>query len=106
MELEQTTSEVEDVFQLLLENDFDALVVEIFRANKIDRKVLIDLDRDDMKELGILALGDRKRLQQIIARMRETFPPRYTTLTSTPSLENCNEVDFTTEAEMLMQCSK
>ena len=65
----EVSNEIENVCQLLVENHFDASVVEIFRANKIDRNVFIDLDKDDMKELGILVLGNRKKLQQIGAKL-------------------------------------
>ena len=55
-----------EVCQLLRQRGFDDLVVEIFEKNKIDMDVIKDLNADDMKELGIVALGDRKRLQQLI----------------------------------------
>ena len=44
--------------------------MEIFRSNKIDCAVLLELDRDDMSELGIVAFGDRKKLQKMILRLK------------------------------------
>ena len=41
-------------------NGFDAFV-EVFRQNRIDLEVLADLGESDLKELGMGALGDRKR---------------------------------------------
>ena len=41
-------------------------VVRIFRANKICGSVLWSLNEPDMKELGLTALGDRRRLQCLI----------------------------------------
>lgn len=60
---------MEEVCSILTEAGFDEATVEIFRSNKIDRTVLMNLDKDDMKELGITALGDRKRLQSIISKL-------------------------------------
>ena len=57
------TLKVDGVCQLLM-------VVEIFRENRIDGSVLIDLTVDDMKELGVKALGDRKKLNQLIEAVK------------------------------------
>ena len=54
---------MERVCRLLSDAGFDNTVVEIFRENKVDLEVLISLDKEDMLELGVVALGDRKRLQ-------------------------------------------
>ena len=43
--------------------------MELFRVNKINRFVLVTLNRADMKELGITVLGDGKELQDIIAKL-------------------------------------
>lgn len=78
---------MEEVSDILNKAGFDEEVVKIFRVNKIDRSLLVALDKDDMKELGIVALGDRKKLQMLIAtlqNMRTTDVPRATqTLSST-----------------------
>jgi hypothetical protein len=39
----------------------------IFRENKIDKTVLTKLTADDLKELGVRALGDRRKLLDAIA---------------------------------------
>ena len=56
---------VAEVSDLLIENGFDADVVECMRANKIDETTLLQLNSEDIKELGIVALGDRKRLERL-----------------------------------------
>ena len=62
----------EEICNLLLENGFHHSVADVFRDNKIDGAVLADLDKDDMKELGISALGDRKKLQQLINQLKNS----------------------------------
>ena len=52
----------EQVCNLLQDNGFDDSVVELFKENKIDGTELSSLDREDMKELKITALGDQKKL--------------------------------------------
>ena len=54
-----------EVCTLLKTNGFDDDVVEVFRANKIDGSALKELNSEDLKELGIIALGDRKRLERV-----------------------------------------
>ena len=66
---------MEEVCSILLAAGFDEAAVEIFRVNKINRSVLLDLDKDDIKELGVTALGDRKKLLAIIAKLREESDP-------------------------------
>ena len=61
---------MEEVCSILLAADFEEATVEIFRANKVDCTILLDLDKDDMKELGVTALGDRKKLLNIIATLK------------------------------------
>ena len=64
---------MEEVSSLLSNAGFDTEIVQIFVSNKIDRSVLATLTTEDMKELGIVALGDRKKLQFLIeAVQRET----------------------------------
>ena len=57
---------MEEVSSLLTNAGFDTEIVQIFVSNKIDRSVLATLTTQDMKELGIVALGDRKKLQFLI----------------------------------------
>ena len=54
------------VCELLRENGFDEEVAQAMLINKIDGATLLDLDSQDLKELGIVALGDRKRLQKLL----------------------------------------
>lgn len=55
----------DNICELLMDNGFDISVVEVFRCNKVDGEVFVQLDSNDMKELGISALGDRKKLQKL-----------------------------------------
>ena len=54
---------------------------QVFRENEIDERVLPKLTADDLKELGIAALGHRRLLLEAIAALRtdatsaETPPP-------------------------------
>ena len=63
---------VAEVSDLLIENCFDADVVECMRANKIDGTTLLQLNSEDIKELGIVALGDRKRLERFCKARSQT----------------------------------
>lgn len=54
---------------------------ETFRANRIRPEVLPSLTNEDLKELGVTALGDRKLLLASIAEM-QTLPPERTTTAS------------------------
>merc|ERR1719321_604502 len=42
----------------------------MFREHRITGDVLLDLSSDDLNEIGIQALGDKKRLLRLIAQMR------------------------------------
>ena len=53
------------VCEVLRDNGFDEEVAESMRINKIDGDTLLDLSSQDLKELGIVALGDRKRLEKL-----------------------------------------
>ena len=44
--------------------------MDVFRENKVDLDVFIQLDKDDIRELGVTALGDRKKLQQLIVKLQ------------------------------------
>ena len=54
---------IAQVCELLSNHGFDEEVVEVFQRNKVSGNVLQLLDDIYMKELGISALGDRKRLR-------------------------------------------
>lgn len=62
---------VEKVCRLLSDAGFDDKVVDIFHKNKVDQQVLISLDKEDMLELGVVALGDHKRLQQLVCKIHD-----------------------------------
>ena len=72
MDTRLTEASTEKICELLLENGFDNSVSSVFCDNKVDGAVFVDLDKDDMKELGISALGDRKKLQQLIYKLKRS----------------------------------
>src|SRR6516162_2207635 len=45
-----------------------------FRHNKVDADVLSGLTADDLKEIGVVAIGDRRRLLHAIARLTSSGP--------------------------------
>ena len=53
---------------------------EIFRANALDADLLARLTGDDLKDIGVSALGDRLRLLDAIAALvggpPSSIPPR------------------------------
>lgn len=57
--------EIAQICEVLRDNGFDEEVAESMRINKIDGAMLLDLSSQDLKELGIVALGDRKRLEKL-----------------------------------------
>src|ERR1700755_3589933 len=62
----------------------------IFRENEIDETVLPNLTADDLKELGITALGHRRKLLDAIAALRSEAGSKApsadaTAMSSTPS---------------------
>lgn len=50
---------------MLREAGFEEDVLEIFKDNRIDRETFIDLQSDDLLELNITALGNRKRIRRL-----------------------------------------
>jgi len=60
MESKGSDYSAEQVCKLLKDGGFDCSVVEAFRQNKIDGIEFVNLARDNMKEPGVSALGDRK----------------------------------------------
>lgn len=56
---------IEELCDTLKTNHFDADVVEVFRTNKIDGITFLELNSSDLKELGIIALGDRKKTERL-----------------------------------------
>ena len=49
---------VEQVCDILETNGFDSKVVEAFHGNKVYWDTFTQLDKDDIKELGVTALGN------------------------------------------------
>lgn len=45
-------------------------VIETFRRNKIRGKALLLLTDEDLEQLGLVALGDKKCLRQLINEVR------------------------------------
>lgn len=45
---------------------------DVFKENRIDWEILTDLTADDLKEIGVKAVGDRRRLLKAIDEIRET----------------------------------
>jgi len=56
---------VSELCCLLGEKGLDSDVIELFRSNKIDGAVFLDLNKEELKELGVVALGDRKKIEKI-----------------------------------------
>jgi hypothetical protein len=54
-----------------------------FRDNRIDAEVLPELTGEDLKDIGIAAVGDRRKLLQAIAALREGARPGVRSGTST-----------------------
>lgn len=56
---------VEEVCGFIEEKGFEKDVIELFRANRIRGPVLSTLTDEELKELGVAALGDRKLLLKL-----------------------------------------
>ena len=46
-----------------------------FRDNRVDAAILPELTGEDLKDIGIAAVGDRRKLLQAIAALREGAAP-------------------------------
>ena len=55
-----------------------------FRENEIDETVLPSLTAEDLKELGVTAVGHRRKLLDAIAALRSTPAARRPPLTQRP----------------------
>lgn len=49
--------------------------VESFEENRITADILTELTTEDLRELGVVRLGDRKRLQKAIALLKDNSSP-------------------------------
>ncbi len=50
--------------ELLTKHGLSKDIIDIFHDNRINVDQLQELTSDDLKELGVIALGDRKRLNK------------------------------------------
>ena len=62
------------ICQLLSKRGFDEEVLTTFRRNKIDGAAFIELTPEDLKELHITALGDRKKICKVITECKNGLP--------------------------------
>ncbi len=58
-----------EICDLLREEDFEEDVIDVFRKNRIDSSTFLELTREDFLELGVTALGDRKKLLKMKDKM-------------------------------------
>jgi len=76
---------IEEFCDILTSYNFDDDVVQVFRSNKIDGSIFLELTQEDFKELGVVSLGDRKKMERLksmanpateppLARKRRQFP--------------------------------
>jgi hypothetical protein len=56
-----------------------------FRGNGVDASVLPDLTADDLKEMGVAAVGHRRKLLAAIAGLRRAAPPLSTVPATAPT---------------------
>jgi class 3 adenylate cyclase len=77
-----------------------------FRDNRIDIRVLPKLTAEDLKDLGVTLVGDRRLLLEAIAALREPAAPAVgtgddRTLLSTTPTENVGSPETTAERRPL-----
>jgi class 3 adenylate cyclase len=60
---------------------------QAFRDNAVDEHVLPDLTAEDLKELGVVPVGDRRKLLSAIARLQAQAAPPTATLQPHPTEE-------------------
>src|SRR5690242_8334289 len=70
----------------------------VFRDNRIDIRVLPKLTAEDLKELGVATVGDRRLLLEAIAALREPTAPAGKAGTDDPPKHGA-QVSLTAEAE-------
>lgn len=75
-------------------------VLEVFCYNKITEDVLIELSNDEMKELGIVALGDRIRLRKVIAHITDVSPEDHAA--SSSNVDHGDETDLDAQVSQLV----
>lgn len=52
----------EEMCKWLEGEGFEDDILDVFRSNRIDSKIFLELNKDDFEDLGVTALGDKKRL--------------------------------------------
>ena len=57
----------------------------VFRENEIDETVLPNLTAEDLKELGVTALGHRRKLLDAIAALRNETSAQTPSVTAAPA---------------------
>ena len=60
----------EEMCRILRDQQFEDDVVEVFRANRIDTTIFLELDKEDFAELGVTTLGDKKKLILLKDKLR------------------------------------
>jgi len=64
---------------------------ETFEQNRIDLDVARDLTDQDLRDLGITALGERKLLLRVIATLRNSGPDGASEVQSAPAVPPAQE---------------
>ena len=72
-----TSLTVSEVYSMLRKEGFEHDIASVLQNNKIDGLTLLELDSEDMIELGITTLGDRKRLQRLQRKGSEVIGVKY-----------------------------
>ena len=62
-----------------------------FRDNEIDWEILPKLTSEDLKEIGIIAIGHRRKLLDAIAAIGTAVPPAVATATAAPVQPDPND---------------
>ena len=56
---------VKELSEFLSEKGLDNDVIQLLRDEKVDGKIFLELDNDELKELGV-KFGDRKKLLKVV----------------------------------------
>lgn len=107
MENEETKTEKkldEDLNKILSENDLQSYTDILVKEKLYSINDLKELTQDDYKELGITALGDRKRFIKLFSEQTENLPEiQQTQITETKSeKENSNQQDESKKPETVI----
>lgn len=86
-------AEYTEICSILQEVGFEDDVVEIFRNNRIDKETFLDLQNEDLVELNITALGDRKRINKLKTSLRLRMNVPSETELESATVLHCDAVD-------------